>query len=200
MLIVWALLLLAALGMCAFLAAGRRRGTRWAGDAIAAAVASGRGVLSGIGGQRLVRHPSSGGAATSRITVVDASASAEEIAAPVGGWAPALFAHSEPAPIEEITAPADGWAPPLFAHSEAAAVQEITAPAGGWAQPIHGLTPPAGGATGSASSSGARGRTLARWRALQAHTPATLGVAGGAIAAILAVAVKPQRTIGRRHR
>ena len=124
--------------------------------------------------------------------------STEEIIAPAGGWAPPL-AHDEAAALAEINAPDGGWAPPL-AHTEPAPVEQITAPEGGWAPPIHGLTPPVPAATRPGLTSGTRGGTGTRLRGLRAHTPARLGVAGGAIAAILAVAAKPQRSIGRRHR
>lgn len=120
----------------------------------------------------------------------------EEIAAPPDGWAPPFFAGTEAAAAEEITAPPEGWAPPFLAVSGAAPAEEITAPPEGWAPPIYGLAAPVSTTTRAVLTPGA-GR---RWRGLRAHSPATLGVAGSAIATILAVAAKPHRTTGRRHR
>jgi hypothetical protein len=198
MLIVWGLLGLAALGACGIVA-GRSRGTRWAGE-VAAALVSGRGARSTLEASASAAEidAPAGGWAPPLFAASEAVPIAE-ITAPEGGWAPPLFDRSETTAVEEITAPTGGWAPPLFDRSETTAVEEITAPAGGWAPPIRGLTAPVSNATHSAATSRARGRTVARWRELRAHPPTTLGVAGGAIAAILAVATKPQRA-GRRHR
>lgn len=181
MLIVWALLALAAVGFCWIVVADRRRGIGWSGGIAASRIAALRpGAL---------RRP--------RRRALERSVSTEEIIAPAGGWAPPL-AHDEAAAVAEINAPEGGWAPPV-AHTEPAPVEQITAPEGGWAPPIHGLTPPVAAATRPGLTSGTR-RTGARLRGLRAQTPTRLGVAGGAIAAILAVAAKPQRSIGRRHR
>ncbi|HEY1523393.1 MAG TPA: hypothetical protein VGF70_10315 [Solirubrobacteraceae bacterium] len=192
MLLVWALLVLAALGMCGIVVLDRRGGIRWASGVAAAALDSGRGALSGLGGRSRPRRSLAGGPVVSRVAVLpplaestlEPSAPAGEIAAPADGWAPPFFAHGETAPIEEITAPPEGWAPPFFAPSQTAPIEEIAAPPEGWAPPIHRLAPPTGKAARPPSSD-ARRRAVA---------------AGGALAAVLAVAAKPQRAIGRRHR
>lgn len=204
---VWALVLLAALGISSIVAMGSRRRIRWRGGLAAALLDGGRGGLSSIGRRRSTRRSSTGSPAVSPIAVLpltgttaDGTASNEQITAPPDGWAPPFFAHSEAAPAEEISAPPGGWAPPLFAGSEAAPIEEITAPPGGWAPPIRGVTAPFGPDTRPGLTSHTRRRTVAGWRELRAHPATTLRVAGGALAAILALAAKPQRGLGRRHR